>query len=124
MSHAVVGSIKEGTRVFDVDEADIMLSLPYRHEKYLTFDKETQAIRFVGNETPEECILNYKKENGELDSTKLFMDFLSSIHRIISTLDHPNALGLTMDPLSTSYHPCLVCMNVVWDMPQTTSHTV
>ena len=97
-----------------------MLSLPYHHKKYLTFDTETQSIRFVDGGWPDKSILEYKKENGEFDGYKFYIDYLTSVHKIISTLEPPNALGLTMDPLSTVYHPCLVCMNTEWSLPQST----
>ena len=57
----------------------------------------------------------YRKDNNELDTEKLFFDFLLNIYEILPTLK----VSPGMKPLSADFTPCLRCMNTSGSRPET-----
>ena len=106
LKSTVVGSLKENTRTFAVDEVDINMSFPKIIGESLFFNPETQSTEFNNNPTP--ALLAYKMKDNTLNGQQLFKDFVGSVHKIIEKIELP--AHLTMDPLTTSYTPCLSCM--------------
>ena len=117
----VVGSLKEGTKIGKVDEADITLALSDKFKQHLTFQKKEQRIMIEkydieGNklDLPSELEYFLSKEKvaydrrfyGYFDEAKYFHTFLLSFYSIvdIGCLSLPPGLSL-----STAYTPCQVC---------------
>ena len=105
MSTKMVGSLSEGARVFHMDEMD--MHFWFDEHNQITFDPNTQ--RASGKSSL------YRKDNNELDTEKLFSDFLLNIYQILPSLD----VSPGMKPLSTEYTPCLLCMNTNGSRPET-----
>ena len=120
ITYAVVGSLKEMTRIFDVDEVDITLSLPRHFASFLIFDADNQSVKFSSNSEPDENTLPYKKENDELDVHKYFSDFLHGLYKIVSEMEVDQTWkdNFNMDPLKASFIPCLQCMNTDLTEPE------
>ena len=116
--------LKEGTKIGQIDEADILLALSDKFRNYISFDKKEQRIlikkynlEYIPLEWPNELIYFLSKDkitddidgkmyHGYFDETKYFKTFLSSFFSILESgcLPLPPCLSL-----STAYTPCQVC---------------
>jgi hypothetical protein len=114
----VVGSLKEGTRIFQNDEMDCHLFFEKSLASYNTFDPETQTVRVDPRIGPD--FAPYIKPDGALDSSKLFEDFLTGVYDIIPSLAEDRTPDSTMTALTTEYTPCISCMldAADWGEPQ------
>ena len=112
LSGALVGSLKENTRCFGIDEVDYNLSFTKNISKALIFNTKSQALEFNQRNTKdpltEKILLPYKEENNDLNGMMIYKDFVSGVHEAIQKIELP--AHLSMDPLTTSYTPCLSCM--------------
>ena len=132
----VVGSMKEGTKVGDVDEADMTLILDNEEfEKYFEFDAKHQRINvkkihyknkgFFGllgggshlklrSELKPFIVtsddLDRTRYHGYIDAKKFFFTFVEEFYKIVS-IDKTLAdiFGNDNVKLSTSYSPCDTC---------------
>ena len=124
----VVGSMKEGTKVGDIDEADMTLVLDNtKFKQYFEFDSIEQRILvrkffysnkgwfgrkkhlelldelkpFVINDTTKPDYYGY------IDSKKLFLTFFEEFHQVILTDDTiKTSEGIRV---STNFQPCSIC---------------
>ena len=117
----IVGSLKEQTKIGNVDEADILLTLDEKYRKYFTYDEHHQKLQIWKSELrtagpgskmniPNE-LETFLFESGwryYFDEKKYFISFMSSFYNIIQSgvLKLPPGLSL-----STSFTPCNVCKN-------------
>ena len=136
VSTIVVGSLKEQTKIGDIDEADIVLALRESFNKdQLNFDIKKQRLMVrkyfydkIGYyakkndlELPEELRPFVSSDTadweyfGHIDTKKYFFTFMEEFYRIVDsgTLKLPN--GLT---LSTKFTPCGVCRNTDYTIAQ------
>ena len=106
---SMIGSTREGSRVFFFDEIDLHLSLKENFKQFSFFDVKQNVLRRDPSraENPEDCD-KYFDENNFLKPDLYFHDFVASVHAIISTLVLPRSF--TMLPLTTYFMPCTRCM--------------
>ena len=116
----VVGSMKEGTKVGAIDEADMMLIGNSRLKEYFWFDDDNQEIKatwkYNVREDEEECSdLDEFIEDGKLSITKYFNTFLEGMQKGIDSgkADLPKGLKL-----SNKYTPCEICRDHEDVIPQ------
>ena len=107
MSTKMVGSLSEGARVFHMDEVDIHFWFDENKRHQISFDAKTQRASTESS--------FYRKDNNELDTEKLFFDFLENIYKILPSLK----VGPGMKSLSTMFTPCLRCMRTDGIRPET-----
>ena len=111
----IVGSLKEGSKINELDEADVLLVLdrePYEH--LLEFDQENQKVKFVEKEPRKDHPLEpFRTKDNNFDHQMYFFTFVKLFYKIISNLGSklPVMLNLSMDPLTTDFVPCQACMN-------------
>ena len=121
---SIVGSLKEGTRCFFLDEMDVHVSLNKRLRKFCYFDAAEQKLK-VNKENASEDIRKYVKED-VFDCKAFFDDFVDALVKAIQMVDLANGFYIndkyhkfTMIPLSMEYVPCLRCMDMsVYATPQ------
>ena len=136
VSTIVVGSLKEQTKIGDIDEADIVLALSEDfNQDQLNYDEEQQKIvvrKFVFDRVgkfakkqnlllPEELrpfvsrVTNTAEFYGHIDTNKYFFTFMEEFHKIIQSgrLELPRGLSL-----STQFIPCRVCKNTDYTVEQ------
>ena len=113
----MVGSLKEGTKIGFIDEADVALIMNKKYQKpYFEFDEKNQQIklakknpnrddRYTRSELPEE-LATFVTDDGIFDCTKYFKVFVEEMHKTIEKklVKLPDGLSLTVD-----YTPCNVC---------------
>ena len=138
----VVGSLKEGTKVGGIDEADITLVLSETFQNQLNFDKKNQRILvrtyyyenitdvnkiklelpealkpFMKDLRPSDIVgnANISEYYGYIDTNKYFFTFIEEFYKVVAsgTLQLPDGLVL-----STKFTPCTVCMNTDNIVPQ------
>ena len=102
----IVGSMKEKTKIGEIDETDLLLLMNKKYRDYFKFDENKQQIEEI-EKVPDELKVFVK--NKVFDTTKYFHKFVKEIHRVISSQSVQLPEGLT---LSTSYNPCEVCKNL------------
>ena len=111
----IVGSLKEGSKINELDEADVLLVLekePY--ENLLEFDQENQKVKFVERKPRKDHPLEpFRTPENNFDHKFYFFTFVQIIYNIISNMGSmlPEMLNLTMDPLTTDFVPCTTCIN-------------
>ena len=97
----LIGSMKEGTKIFKNDELDIHFSLRSSFLNNTYFDQVSQTL-FVNNQT---------------FPCKDFISFyLWSLYDILKNLKLPESFSML--PLNTSYTPCTKCMKIVYGHTQ------
>ena len=134
VSVIIVGSLKEGTKIGDIDEADVTLALSEDFQIHLEFDRLRQKImvrKYFYNKLENNVsvveFLNLPdklkpfvcetdadaKYFGSINTSKYFFTFMEEFYNTIKsgTLQLPEGLSL-----STEFTPCDVCRN--------TDHTV
>lgn len=119
----IVGSLKENTKINELDEADCVLVLDKtkNFENFLEFKEESQQIVFIENQPKNDDLEPYRMENNNcFNSKKYFMTFLTSMYNILTYCGQqlPSDLSLSMDPLVTKYEPCVRCMSQDTIRPQ------
>ena len=110
----IVGSVKENSRVFSLDEMDVYVSLHDVIKNYCQFNPEKQQLRVTGMGQ------NYVTNNGIFNCQKYFMNYLTYVEHAINTInladgytdDDGQHHSFTMEPLSCAYQPCLPCMEL------------
>ena len=112
-SPCIVGSVKEGTRCFYPDEADIYVSLDRRLKDLCMYDTRNQALRVGGRECQK-----FLKPDGSLDAFKYFTSYLTLVYEAIGELDLSKGFTIrgqhrpfTMAPLVLGYPACVRCMS-------------
>ena len=141
----VVGSLKEGTKVGGIDEADITLALSETFQNYLTFDKKNQRILvrtyyyenitdvnkiklelpealkpFMKDLRPSDIVgmglpSNISEYFGYIDTNKYFFTFMEEFYKVVASGTLELPDGLV---LSTKFTPCTICMNTDNIIPQ------
>ena len=113
MNQTVVGSMKEQTRIMNLDEVDITLGLDDKVGKMFKFDEETQTVILDKENMPEEVdaehFAPYIHADNTLDGSKFFKDFVHGVYTILNEAPWENSS--TMKTMSTSFTPCTKCMN-------------
>ena len=135
VSTIVVGSLKEQTKIGDIDEADVTLTLRDSLQNQLNFDKYTQKIMVrkyyydkVGDgamksllKLPKELepflseVTEDSEYYGHIDTAKYFFTFVENFFRVVDDGSLKLPQGLT---LSTNFTPCKVCVNTEYVIPQ------
>ena len=114
---SLVGSLKEGTRCFFLDELDVHVSLNKRLRKFCFFDVEKQQLK-IDNDLVTDDVKRYVKGD-VFDCEAFFNDFIETLVEAIQMIDL--SLGFfiedkhhkfTMCPLKLDYNPCLRCMDL------------
>ena len=136
----VVGSMKEGTKVGDIDEADITLVLDNdKFKNHFEFDSNEQRIlvkRFYFTKAgnfgrkvtlkllPElepfliiDRTLEYHEYYGYIDSKKLFLTFFEEFHHVISNANTMETSDGSIR-ISTDFQPCQICVSKENIVPQ------
>lgn len=110
MGVLVVGSLKEKSRTFHVDEVDMTLTLADE----MSFDENLQAAKISPENSSYNVFKPYRSGNDQFDSKKFYIEFLTGVHAIVSQIEKDeewNNKGYTMDRPTTSYDPCTRCMS-------------
>ena len=112
----VVGSLKEQTKIGKVDEADLLLTLDEKFEKYFCYDKSKQRLQIWKTNMPSELEQFVLEDNLDswdkalntcnFDEEKYFFSFMRSFYEVIRSGNLKLPPGLT---LSTNFSPCNVC---------------
>ena len=100
----LIGSAREGSRTFYNDEVDIHLSLNNTLKQFCFFDVKEQALKRRDprtDEMPNDIAKYFNDADDTLLPKKLFYDFVTFIHSIISTLELPDSFSML--PLTTSF---------------------
>ena len=109
---SIIGSVREGSRVFFNDEVDIHLALNHEFSQFSYFDASDQVVkaRSSSKSTIADGVEHFFDENNVFQAREYFYHFVASVHSIISTLELPP--GFSMLPLTTSFSPCTTCMSL------------
>eukprot|EP00090_Calanus_glacialis_P042839 TRINITY_DN7592_c0_g1_i4.p1 TRINITY_DN7592_c0_g1~~TRINITY_DN7592_c0_g1_i4.p1 ORF type:complete len:1248 (+),score=293.70 TRINITY_DN7592_c0_g1_i4:101-3844(+) len=114
---SIVGSVKEGTRVFFSNELDIHVSLNKQHRQYCEFDVESQSL-VVNDAITEKDHLSKFVKGKVFDCNSYFSAFLETLVQAVKEIDLTDGFDIgkthydfTMKPLSMNYVPCLRCMS-------------
>merc|ERR1711978_348856 len=91
MDIAMIGSTREGSRVFFYDEVDVHLSLNKDFKKFSYFDAKQMVVKRDPTRDEKPDCDKYFDENNFLKPDLYFHDFVASVHSIISTLELPQA---------------------------------
>ena len=109
----MIGSTREGSRVFFNDEVDTHLTLNNDLKQFCYFDVNEHALMkrdpSPGTVEMPDDIAKYFDDRKVFKTEQYFFDFVASVHSIISTLDLPCS-KFSMRPLSASFDPCTKCM--------------
>ena len=96
MEIRLIGSMREGTRIFQNDELDVHISVNEKTFKDRTrFDAGSQILYVDGK---------------ELDGWHFYTKFLTMLYKIVQEIELP--AWFTMKPLSTDFIPCIKCMTI------------
>jgi hypothetical protein len=107
--YIVVGSLKEQTRMFDLDEMDVSFLASKKVTKGLHYDRINQVINIRPDLPADHPLAPYKDENNNFNAKKYFDQFLTHVYEIIQEMEEnwPPVPGLTMmEKLSVQYKPC------------------
>ena len=127
-----VGSLKEGTKIGFIDEADFALIMNKKYKKgYFEFNSKKQQVelarkdtydisrdrqgeRYKRSDLPEE-LAYFVSEDGVFDCTKYFQIFVEEVHKVIedNSVELPKGLSLTV-----KFTPCEVCKSTEDITPQ------
>ena len=114
---SIVGSVREGTRVFFSNELDIHISLNKRHRQYCEFDVESQSL-VVNDTITEKDHLSQFVKGKVFDCNSYFSAFLETVVQAVKEVNLKDGFNIggthydfTMKPLSMNYEPCLRCMS-------------
>ena len=110
---SMIGSTREGSRVFYNDEVDIHLSLNHDLKQFCFFDVKNQILKRRdpnADRMNNEVTKYFDNADNNFLPKKLFYDFVYNTQSIISTLKLPDSF--TMLPLTTSFNPCTRCMTL------------
>jgi len=107
---SMIGSTREGSRVFYYDEVDIHLSLNHDLHKLCFFDVKDQALKKRGGCKNPEIAKYFNNTDNSFRSKQFFYDFVTYVHSIISTLELPDSFSML--PLTTSFDPCTKCITL------------
>ena len=121
---SIIGSVREGSKVFFPDEIDLHLSLNANLKHFTKFDSLNQSLLIqpvlsLGKHTNEYNIENtreYRTNNNEFECKKYAIDFLQSVYEIVADLELP--ADFKMKSLSTQFVPCCTCMKMRYGEPQ------
>ena len=108
----IVGSLKEGTKIGFIDEADVALLLNKKYDKgYFEFDERRQSVKlswpWSKSQLPKE-LEEFVKDDGIFDCTRYFQIFVEETHKVIKEKSVKLPKGLS---LSVKFHPCDICRN-------------
>ena len=108
---SIIGSMKENTRAFFNNEVDVHISLNKVHRNNIWFDPENQELKAGENLSLKDHIQRYFG-NGIFNCERYTLDFLEAVEQAVNEIEVPDGgrLGGKMLPLTTSYEPCLRCM--------------
>ena len=113
---SIVGSLKEGTRCFFLNELDVHMSLNKRLRKFCYFDVEKQQLRVTNTAT--EDVKKYANEEGLFDCDAFFEGFVDALIKAVRNIDISQGYSIsgehkkfTLLPLNLRYNPCLRCMD-------------
>ena len=113
----IVGSLKERTKINEVDEADCLLVLDKKYGEYLEFKSESQTINFVEGKEKQKELEPYRTGNNQFDHQLYFMNFMKALYSAIDKFGSQLPKNLSMDPLSTNFDPCQACMSTEFIKP-------
>ena len=111
LTRMVVGSMKENTKIGDVDEIDLVFLLNEIYEKkYFKFDEKLQKIVVNTENLPAE-FSKFIDKDGTFNSKKYFLTFVVGMRKAVEKAER----GMIKLPpglkLSTKFHPCEVCVS-------------
>ena len=109
----VVGSMKEDTKVGEVDECDMTLIMPQKYKEYFKFDEKEQRI-VATKETIPEPFKEFVKDC-VMDTTKYLNTFVEEFYKTIKSGKVKLPTGLK---LSTEFTPCIICQSKEDVVPQ------
>ena len=122
---SVCGSLGEISKAFGVEEVDVNFTMSPLFTDWMFYHPETQTLRVKEN-CNSKLLLSFCKDKDnsenigdnskEIDSEKLFLNFLRGIFKAVSAHSKPE--GLTMDPLVTSATHCDKSLDTVWTEPE------
>ena len=104
----MIGSTREGSRVFFNDEVDIHLSLSHGLKQLCFFDVKEQALKMHDAKIAEAEVKKYFDARNVFKTEQYFHDFVAYVNSIIATLVLPS--DFCMLPLTVSFFPCTRCM--------------
>ena len=106
----IIGSVREGSRVFFSDEVDLHLSLHDSFKNYTYFDSFNQCLMFNQNGVENINDIYIDSETKAFKCNNYFIDFINSVYDIIHQQKIQLPSHFSMKPLTTDYTPCQVCM--------------
>eukprot|EP00092_Neocalanus_flemingeri_P035016 GFUD01038103.1.p1 GENE.GFUD01038103.1~~GFUD01038103.1.p1 ORF type:complete len:555 (+),score=151.28 GFUD01038103.1:2-1666(+) len=110
MDLSLVGSIRENTRAFFLDESDVHLSLAKNLKHFTYFDTKEQVLKRDPNKPrPNNHTDKYFDSENTFKAQNFLRDYIEAVHSIVSTLKLP--AHFTMRSLTTTYTPCTRCMS-------------
>ena len=122
---SIIGSMREQTRIFFNNEVDVHISLNKVLKEKFFFDQESQQLRANEKIVVNDHIRQYVSDDGVFDCKKYAVGFMECIEEAVNSVDLSQGFEVkvkghtcgmkrkhmfTMEPLSTSYVPCLRCM--------------
>ena len=111
---SIIGSMKENTRVFFNNEVDLHISLNKVHRNTIWFDPDNQQLKTGKIHSQKDHIKRYF-DNGIFNCKRYTSDFLEAVEQVVTKIKLPDTrsrLGGKMLPLTTSFDPCLRCMEM------------
>ena len=109
----VVGSLRENSRLFSLDEIDINLMLGDENSQYLFFNKYSHKVE-VRNIPSSHPLTSFLDSENCLDLKKYAETYFSLVHKIMEDMEKewPSALAdINLHNFTTKFVPCPECID-------------
>ena len=116
----VIGSLKENTRLFSLDETDVTLMLGDDVTKHLFFNGDNQKVE-IRSLPPSHPLADYMDADNCFDLKKYVERYFTLVHGIMRSMETswpPELADIRLDNFTTRYTPCLQCMDAEWTRTQ------
>ena len=116
----VIGSLRENSRLFSLDETDVTLMLGDDVTQYLFFNGDNQKVE-IRSLPPSHPLADYMDEDNCFDLKKYVERYFTLVHGIMRSMEAswPAELAdIRLDQFTTRYTPCLLCMDTEWTRAQ------
>ena len=117
---AVIGSLRENSRLFSLDEVDVNLMLGDEVTQYLFFNGDDHKVE-IRNLPSFHPLADYMNADNCFDLKKYVERYFTLVHGIMRSMEAswPAELAdIRLDNFTTLYTPCLLCMDTEWTRTQ------